>query len=78
MTQLYRQTYLRKGRPCSVTFSAPDAVSAAEFSELWERVVGCPVLTLVPLGRSKIPSPPWERWSSQGRAPGDRPMTEAP
>lgn len=61
MRQLYRQTYLRGGSPRSITFSAADAVSAAEFSELWEHLSGCPVLTLKPIGRSKIPEHPWTR-----------------
>ncbi len=62
MTQLYRIAYERKGQICGVTFSAPDAVSAADFSELWEKTCGCPVLTLKPLGVSKVLTPPWERW----------------
>lgn len=61
MTQLYRITYLRAACPCSVTFSAADAVDAAEFSALWEQVAGLPVLTLVPLGPSKILSPSYRR-----------------
>ena len=60
---LYRQTYLRNSKPASVTFSAADAADAADFSELWEKVAKLPVLTLVPIGSSKFPSPPYSRTS---------------
>ena len=65
MTQLYRITYVRHAVPCSVTFSAVDVVDAAKFSELWERTMKLPVLTLKAIGASKIPQPPWERWTDQ-------------
>ena len=67
MTQLYRITYARKGTPCSVTFSAPDVLSAADFSELWEKTCGCPVLTLKPIGVSKIPDIDYKRIYSSRR-----------
>jgi hypothetical protein len=76
--QLYRITYLRKGLPCSVTFSAADAIDAADFSELWEKTMKLPVLTLVPLGASKFPAPAYSRRSQA--LPGGRPrsVTQTP
>ena len=76
MTQLYRIAYLIKGRVGGITFSAADSLDAADFSELWERVVGCPVLTLKPIGASKIPQPPWERWNDQPAGAGGRTESE--
>lgn len=58
---LYRLTYTRSGAPCSATFSAADAIEAAEFSTLWERTIKLPVLTMVPLGISKIPDIDYKR-----------------
>jgi hypothetical protein len=54
MSQLWRICYVRDGAPRNVTCFAADAIAAAEFSELWERMLGCPVLTVKPLGASKI------------------------
>ena len=51
---LYRLTYIRLGSPRSMTFFAADLADTARFSELWERVTKCPVLTLKPDGRSSF------------------------
>lgn len=67
---LHRLTYIRDGQPRGVTFAGADLVEALEFAELWERVTRCPVLTIKPLGASKITTRPlggpgrgwpWER-----------------
>ena len=61
MRQLYRLSYVRGNTLRGVTFAAEDPIDAAQFSELWESVVGLPVLAMRPLGQSKFPSPPWTR-----------------
>lgn len=51
---LHRITYIQDGAPRGVTFAGANMVEALEFAELWERVTKCPVLTIKPLGASKI------------------------
>ena len=61
MSQLWRICYVRDGAPRNVTCFAADALAAAEFADLWERMLGCPVLTVKPLGGSKITPPAYTR-----------------
>ena len=63
MKQLYRIAYERPGGVAGITFSAADTIAAVEFSELWEHLCGVKVLTLKPLGSSKIQPRPYGRTS---------------
>ena len=63
MKQLYRIAYERPGGVAGITFSAADTVAAVEFSELWEHLCGVKVLTLKPLGSSKIQPKAYTRTS---------------
>ena len=63
MKQLYRISYERPGGVAGITFSAADTIAAVEFSELWEHLCGVRVLTLKPLGSSKIQLRPYTRTS---------------
>lgn len=52
--QLYRLTYQAEGRLFGQTFFAADLEKAVRFTEIWERMTKCPVLTLKPAGRSRF------------------------
>ena len=58
---IYRLCYLRKNIPVSITFFAGDLERVAWFSDLWERLTKCPVLTVKPEGLSKFPAKPYRR-----------------
>ena len=51
---LFRACYVRDGFPRGVTFSAADLVEALWFSDFWEKITKCPVLTLKQVGRAKF------------------------
>lgn len=54
MSTLYRLFYLEGDTPKGVTFGAEDLVSALEFMELYEKMLGRDVLTMKPLGNSYV------------------------
>ena len=51
---IFRLCYIRDCSPRTVTCSAKDSAGAVSFGEMWEKVTGCPVLTIQPLGMSKF------------------------
>ena len=51
---IWRLCYVRSSVPKGVTFFAADLVAATVFTDLWERMTKCPVLTLKPLGISRF------------------------
>lgn len=65
--QLYRAVYARGSTVVGVTFSAADLIAAVRWSEAWERMTGCPVLTLKP-----EPASPFTKQFYQRRASCER------